>query len=92
MSKWITTLLVAGMLGILGGCASKPEPVQSNQQEEIARQAAMEAAAEAAATARRNAAAMAAAEAQRQQAMEALANAEEENRRMNRVFRNGLNK
>ena len=80
MSKIVPILLITGFLGVLSGCATQPEPVQSNQQAQIAK-------------------AIAKAEAERRAALEAarvaeeaLARTQEENNRMKKKFRMGLNK
>lgn len=87
MSKIIHILIVTGFLGMLNGCASKPQPVESNHQEQIAkaeieRRAAL---AIAEAEAERNAALAAAEEAKKE-----LARIKEENDRVKKVFRKGL--
>ena len=80
MSKIVPILLITGFLGVLSGCATQPEPVQSDQQAKIAQS-------------------IAKAEAERRAALEsariaeeALAKAQEENNRMKKKFRKGLNK
>ena len=80
MSKIVPILLITGFLGVLSGCATQPEPVKSDQQAKIAQS-------------------IAKAEAERRAALEsariaeeALAKAQEENSRMKKKFRKGLNK
>lgn len=89
MSKIIPLFLAVGCLGMLGGCATKPqpEPVQSSQQEQIAEAIAQ-------AEAERLAALEVAEEARRshQETEKALSRATEENRRLRKAFRSGLRK